>query len=413
MRDSYTYLIVGAGTAGHFAAESIRKHDPDGCIAIIGNEPHRPYHRPPLSKGVLTGKVNPMAVYLKKSDFYERNQIDVFTDVLAESLDVDKKTVVLTDGRKIGYSKLLLATGGKARSVDLPGNELGGVYTLRTLEDSQAILRAGEKSKHACIVGAGFISAEVATSLWHSNVPCTILMRGEYLLQRVLPRELSVHLHKEAEEFGINIISCDSPTAFKGNAKLQKVITSNGKEIDCDLAVIGIGLELNVGIAREAGINVAKDEGILTDAYMRTSEKDVWAAGDICSYEDKSFARRMRVERTENAKGQGIVAGADMAGADVEPFSKIPIYTFHIFDLSIKVFGAFDTCDLLRVGTLEGRSAAYYSFRNDALEGYLGFNRPYKESKLVKQQIYDKASKEEIIRSLEELGENPVAVIPE
>lgn len=413
MKESYTYLIIGAGTAGHFAAESIRKHDAESTIAIIGDEPHRPYHRPPLSKGILTGKVNPLATYLKKDDFYEVNSIDVITGVLAVALDPAGKTVTLSDDQAVGYDKLLIATGGKARFLDLPGADLPGIFTLRTIDDSRSIQMAGEKARHAAIIGAGFISAEVATSMHQIGVTSTIIMRGELLLQRVLPRELSLFLHREAEKYGVELISGDTPVAFEGKDRLEKIITRNGRNIECDLAVIGIGLDLNIGFAKEAGISLARDGGILTDAYMRTSLPDIWAAGDIATYEDKSFARRMRVERTETAKGQGQVAGANMAGVEVEPYSKIPLYTFHIFDLGIKVFGCFEPTNLIRIGALESRSAAYYSFRDGILEGYLGFNRPHKESRIVKQQIQEKESKKDIHAYLKESGEQPTEIVDE
>jgi NADPH-dependent 2,4-dienoyl-CoA reductase/sulfur reductase-like enzyme len=412
MSDSYRYLIVGAGTAGHFAAEEIRRHDVHGSIAIIGDEPHRPYHRPPLSKGVLTGKVNPLATYLRKDNFYEDNEIDVFTGVIAIALDPGAKKVTMSDGRMVGYEKLLLATGGKARGLELPGDDLPGVHTLRTLDDATAILEAGRTAKHALIIGAGFISAEVATSLWSMGVRCSIIMRGEHLLQRVLPRELSERLHDEAKGFGVELISGDAPVRFEGeNGRLARAITREGRAIDCDLAVAGIGLELNVGFAAAAGIDLAGDGGILTDGFMRTSLPGIWAAGDIASYDDRSFARRLRIERTESAKGQGQVAGADMAGVAVEPYNKIPLYTFHIFDLSIKVFGVFETGDLLRIGKLDDRSCAYYAFRDGVLEGYLGYNRPYAETKMVKQQIQERSSKDDIIASLREFENAPIATV--
>lgn len=412
MSVSYRYLIVGAGTAGHFAAEEIRRHDEQGTIAIVGDEPHRPYHRPPLSKGVLTGKVNPLATYLRKDNFYEDNRIDVFTGVLAVGLDPGAKKVTLSDGRMLGYEKLLLATGGKARDLAIPGDDLPGVHTLRTLDDATAILEAGRSAKHALIIGAGFISAEVATSLWSMGVRCSIIMRGDYLLQRVLPRELSQRLHEEAKEFGVELISGDAPIGFEAEeGRLARAITRQGRAIDCDLAVAGIGLDLNVGFATAAGVALAGDGGILTDGFMRTSIPDIWAAGDIASYDDRSFARRLRIERTESAKGQGLVAGADMAGVEVDPYCKIPLYTFHIFDLSIKVFGVFETGDLLRIGSLDERSCAYYAFRDGVLEGYLGYNRPYAETKMVKQQIQDRAGKDEIISSLREFENAPIATV--
>lgn len=403
---TYTYLIIGAGTAGHFAAEAIRQNDPQGSICIIGKEPHRPYHRPPLSKGVLTGRVDPMATYLKKDDFYEVNDIEFRLGVLATEINTTEKSVQLTDGSLVNYEKLLLATGGKARELDIPGSSLKGVYTLRTLENAEEILAESKGAEKAVIVGAGFISAEVATSLWKQEVACTILIRGDYMLQRVLPREMQVRLHESAKDYGVTFVTNDGPQSFEGREALEKVITREGFEIPADIAVVGIGLDLNLDLAHQAGLTMAPDGGVLTNSFMRTSHPDIWAAGDIASYEDRTYERRMRVERTEAAKHQGLTAGADMAGADVEPYSKMPQYTFHLFDLNIKVFGCFNNGNLIKTGSIAEQNAAYFSFNDDGLlEGYLGFGRPFKETKLVRQQIREKLTRKEVYEVYTQRGE--------
>jgi len=406
----YDYLIIGAGTAGHFAAGEIRVHDESGSICIVGKEPHHPYHRPPLSKGVLTGKVNPTATYLKKDEFYSENSIDVRLDVLVTELDVERKQVTLTDGTAMTYGKLLLSTGGNARAMDVPGNDLKGVYTLRTLENAEEILGRSKDASHAVIVGAGFISAEVATSLWKQDVKCTVLIRGDYMLQRVLPVEMQKRLHESAAEYDVTFVTNDGPLEFKGaDGQITAVVTREGREIACDMAVVGIGLELNVDLAMQAELTMAEDGGVLTDSFMRTSNPDIWAAGDISSYEDRTYERRLRVERTEAAKFQGKTAGAAMAGAEVEPYNKMPQYTFHLFDLNIKVFGCFDNKNLVKIGAIAEQNAAYYSFNDDdVLEGYLGFGRPFKETKAVKEQIRTGITKKEILPLLNQLDDRVV-----
>jgi NADPH-dependent 2,4-dienoyl-CoA reductase/sulfur reductase-like enzyme len=405
----YKYLIIGAGTAGHFAAEEIRNHDQEGSICIVGEEPHRPYHRPPLSKGVITGKVNPMATYLKKDDFYELNDIEIKLGLLVTELDAIGKKVKLTDGSVLEFEKLLLATGGNARNLDIPGSDSGGVYTLRTLENAEEILAESKNATEAVIVGAGFISAEVATSLWKQGVHCTILIRGDYMLQRVLPREMQKRLHESAKDYGVTFVTNDGPAEFTGTESVEGVVTRNGRTIQCDIAVIGIGLDLNVELAHQAGLEMADDGGIRTNSFMRTSNQAIWAAGDIASYEDRTYERRMRVERTEAAKHQGKVAGASMAGVEDEPYSKMPQYTFHLFDLNIRVYGCFSSENLIKVGSIADQNAAYFAFnQSNCLEGYLGFGRPFKEGKLVRQQIRDKVTKEQII---EQFASTPERVL--
>jgi NADPH-dependent 2,4-dienoyl-CoA reductase/sulfur reductase-like enzyme len=389
---SYKYVVIGGGLAGGRGAENIRKIDAGGSIALVTAEPHLPYERPPLSKGYLTGKKGLDRVYLKKDvAYYAEDNIEVMTSVRANKIDPAARSVTLDDGRVLGYEKLLLATGGRAWRLPIPGGDLPGVFALRTIGDTDAIRAAAGPGRHALVIGGSFIGSEVAASLAQLGLKVTMVFLGAHLLERIAPRELGVFLHAKYEANGVCTLPATRPDRLEGADKVERVVLDNGETLDVDLVVMGVGIRLNTELAREAGLALGEKGAVIVDEYLRTSDPDIYAAGDIAAWPDPTFGKRLQVEHWNVARGQGLRAGRNMAGEE-KPYRTLPYFFSDLFDLSFEVWGDLTAWDetVLR-GTFEAGSFALYYFDQGQMVGVLASGRPDEERKpmqaLVKARL--------------------------
>ena len=399
MREHYEYVIVGAGLAGHHAAKAIRERDGDSPLAIVGAEPYRPYNRPPLSKALLTGQIAPDQIFLEQESFYEEKGIELLTGEKVVGLDTGEKVVALASGAKIGYGKLLLATGGNARALDLPGWGTPGVFTLRNRDDAERIKAVVNDADRVAVIGGGFVGAEAAASIVETGKRVTMLFPGEALLDQILPADFGRHLHDVYSSRGVEFINGDRPSAFEGGNSLERVQTDGGRAIGCGVAVVGVGIELQTVFAAEAGLRTGNAGAVVTDDHLRTSVPGVWAAGDIALYHDRIYGRPMRFEHWSTAMHQGTAAGAGMAG-DPQPFAA-PAYFFSVlFGMFIQICGNFDPRDCIRLGAPEESSVGYYSFREGVIEGYAILNRPKEEEQTAQRLIVEHAGRDEAKEAL-------------
>ena len=276
-------VIIGAGLAGATAAVTLRDDGFDGEIQLIGAEPQLPYNRPPLSKGYLRGEerledqlVNPPGIYAEKS-------IRLGLGTRAMAIDATKKHVEVEDGERIAYDRLLVATGGRNRSVSIPGAELDGVLQLRTVEESDRIRARAQRGRRAVVVGLGFIGSEVAASLRQLGVEVTALAPDRAPLARVLGGDVGEVLAAIHREKGVELVLGDSVAAFEGSGRVERVRATSGRVVECDFVVAGIGIVPNTELLAAAGARV--DNGVLVDEHCRTSLPDVYAAGDVTNHQ--------------------------------------------------------------------------------------------------------------------------------
>jgi 3-phenylpropionate/trans-cinnamate dioxygenase ferredoxin reductase subunit len=374
--ESYKYLIIGGGLAGGRAVDGIRQIDEEGSVGLVTQEPHRPYERPPLSKKYLRQEVGLDRVYVEDAEYYDEKKVDILTGVRATELDPDKRIVTLEDGRELGYEKLLLATGGYAWRLPIPGSDLDNVFTLRTIEDSDSIREAGGEGKHALIMGGSFIGSEVAASLRQLGTQVTMIFPESRLLERIVPVELSDLLFAVYRDEGIDIFPNTVSEGMEGEGKVERVMLDNGETVRVDLVVMGVGIRLNTGLADEAGLELNEKGAIVVDEYLRTSDANIYAAGDVAAWPDPTFGERLRVEHWDVARRQGRRAGRNMAGEE-EAYTALPYFYSDLFDLSFEVWGNLSSWDetVLR-GSLEEGSFAYYYFDQGQLVGVLSMNRP-------------------------------------
>lgn len=377
--EGYEYLIVGGGMAGQRAVVGIRKVDSEGTIALVASENHVPYERPPLSKKYLRSEVGLEKVYLKEKDYYAENDVELLLGQQVKRIDPSVNTATLEDGTVLAYEKLLLATGGRARSLPIPGADLPGVFTLRTIEDSDAIQAAARRGSKALVIGGSFIGSEVAASMAQLGVHVTMAFLEERLQGRIAPEALSVYLRNMYEEHGIRLLPATSPKALEGDGSVERARLSNGETLELDFVVTGVGIDLNTELAEEAGLATRDDGGVIVDEYLRSSDEDVYAAGDIAVWPEPTFGHRLRVEHWDVARAQGLRAGRNMAG-DEKPYTTLPYFFSDIFDLSFEVWGDLGQWnETVQRGSLEEDSFSFFYFHDGRLVGVLTAGRPEEE----------------------------------
>ena len=332
--ESTRYLIVGGGMTGDAAVKGIREHDADGSIVVVGAEEHAPYARPPLSKKLWAGS--------DEAKIWRGTEEAGSTLRLGRrivSLDLDGHRATDDHGDEYHWEKLLLATGGRPRTI--PGAE--GVIYFRTLDDYRAVRGRVHEGASAIVIGGGFIGSELAAALAATGCRVTMIFPERGIASRILPAELSAYVTDQYREHGVEVLTEETVAA----AGATWVKTGDGRTIEADIVVAGLGIEPESDLAQAAGLEV--DNGIVVDAFGRASgHEDVFAAGDVASFPIEALGRRFRVEHEDHAKSHGRAAGANMAGANV-PYLHLPFFYSDMFDLGYEAVGEVDA----RLATIE------------------------------------------------------------
>ena len=325
------YAIVGGGQSADAAAKGIRSVDEDGRIVLIGEEPHHPYERPPLSKGLWMGDEGEEDVDLGTRD----ENVELRLGRRVTAVDGDAKTLTDSQGEVLGYDKLLLATGGTPRS--LPGLSASErVLAYRTLDDyHQARALAGGGAR-VVVIGGGFIGAEMAAGLRTSGAQVTMVFPEPHVGAGRFPESLAGALDRDYQERGVELYRGRTVSQARSGAQGVELALDDGTELNADLVVVGIGTEPNVTLARELGLEV--DGGIHVDRTLRTSLPDVYACGDAMAFPHAALGRRVRVEHEDNATASGYHAGRAMAGVE-EPYDHIPFFFSDLFDNGYEAVG--------------------------------------------------------------------------
>jgi 3-phenylpropionate/trans-cinnamate dioxygenase ferredoxin reductase component len=331
-----TFVVVGASLTGAKAVQELRERGFEGRIVLVGSEPERPYERPPLSKDYLRGDSEREKTYVHDQGFYEQQAIELLAGRTALRLDPGARQVTLDDGQSIGYEKLLLATGAEPRRLSVPGADLDGIHYLRTLADSDALRERLDGGGRVAVVGAGWIGSEVAASARQKGLEVTLIDPLELPNQRIFGPEIGsfyrdVHAHK-----GVELALGDGVEAFEGDGRVAAVRTTSGRSIECDFAVVGVGVAARVKLAADAGLEV--ENGILVDEKLETSVPGVFAAGDVASAWHPFFGTRVRVEHWANALNQGPAAARAMLGQDVS-YDRIPYFFSDQYEVGMEYSG--------------------------------------------------------------------------
>ena len=340
MSDIATYAIVGAGLAGAKTAEVLRTEGFDGRIVLLGSEPHRPYERPPLSKGYLQGTSDRDEVFVHPPQWYADNEVDLRLDTTVTELDRRAHELVLDGGRRLPYDKLLLATGASPRRLTVPGSDLAGVHYLRDLDDSEALKRALTAGRRVVVIGAGWIGLETAAAARAAGAEVTVLESAQLPLLRVLGPQVATvfaELHRDnGVDLRCGVTIAGIRSADDGQERVAGVVLADGTVIEADEVIVGIGVTPNVALARSGGLDVG--DGILVDAHLQTSDPDIVAAGDVAGAEHPLLGRRIRVEHWANALNQPAVAARTMLGVPAS-FDVLPYFFTDQYDLGMEYVG--------------------------------------------------------------------------
>jgi 3-phenylpropionate/trans-cinnamate dioxygenase ferredoxin reductase component len=336
MTSDQTHVIVGASLAGAKAAETLRHEGFDGRVVLVGAEDERPYERPPLSKDYLRGEVGREKVYVHDQGFYAEHDIELRLGRTALRLDTSHREVELDDGERLSFDRLLLATGSEPRRLAIPGAELDGVLYLRSVQDSDALRERLDRCRAVVVVGAGWVGAEVAASARQRGLEVTVIEPASVPLERVMGAEVGAIYRDIHSDHGTQMLMGTGVEAFEGDREVERVRTSEGHVLECDLVLVGVGVQPRIQLAANAGIAV--DSGIPVDEHLETSVPGVFAAGDVANGWHPFYGERVRVEHWSNALHQGPTAARNMLG-QADAYDRLPYFFSDQYEVGMEYSG--------------------------------------------------------------------------
>jgi len=336
MTSDRTFVIVGASLAGAKAAETLRAEGFDERVVLIGAENERPYERPPLSKDYLRGEVDRETVYVHPEGYYAEHDIELRLGRTAVSLNTATRELALDDGERLRYDRLLLTIGAQPRRLSIPGGELDGVLYLRSVADCDALRDRLDRGGTVVVIGAGWIGAEVAASARQRGLEVAVIDPLAVPLERVLGAEVGTVYRDLHLDHGVRMLLGTSVEAFEGADAVERVRTIDGRTLECDFVVVGVGVQPRTGLAAQAGLAV--DNGILVDQHLQTGAPGVFAAGDAANTHHPFYGERIRVEHWANALHQGPVAARAMLG-EPDVYDRLPYFFSDQYDLGMEYAG--------------------------------------------------------------------------
>lgn len=372
-------VVVGASLAGLRAVEALRREGYDGRLSLVGDEPHAPYDRPPLSKQVLRGEWGTERIDLRRGDGLDELSLDLHLGVRATALDADARTVELSSGERLDYDGLVIATGARARRLPL-GEGLAGMHVLRSLDDALALRDALAAKPRVCVIGAGFIGLEVAASCRALGLEVSAVETLPLPLSNKLGEPMGRAIAELHRAEGVDLRCGVAVSAIEGDGRVERVVLEDGTVLSADLVVVGVGVQPNVEWLQGSGVEL--DDGVVCDERCATALPDVVAAGDVARWPNALFGETMRVEHWTHAVEMANAAAARLLqGHDgVEPFAPVPYFWSDQYDVKIQFAGRARPDDELRVieGGPDARKLVALYGRAGEVTGVLAWNRPPK-----------------------------------
>jgi 3-phenylpropionate/trans-cinnamate dioxygenase ferredoxin reductase subunit len=371
MTTTPTLAIIGASLTGAKAAEAARDAGFDGRIVLIGEEPGKPYERPPLSKAVLRGEKEPDTARVHPDGFYDEHAIELVND-RADTLDPASRTLGLAGGETIGFDTAVLATGSAPRRLGIPGADLAGVHYLRTVDDSERLRDAIGAATRLVVIGAGWIGSEVAASARQMGAEVVLVARAPVPLQRVLGDDIGAVFARLHTDNGVQLRLGTGVAELRGAKTVEAVVLGDGRVEAADVVVVGVGVSPRTKLAATAGLAI--DNGILVDEHLATAVPGIYAAGDVANAFHPHYGKRLRVEHWANALNQGTTAGRNAAG-NRDAYSRLPYFFSDQYDLGMEYVGHGDGTDAVVVrGDRDAREFIAFWHRDGTVTAAMNVN---------------------------------------
>ena len=378
-------VIAGGGLAAARVVRAYRDSGGEAPLSMLSADTHPPYNRPPLSKGFLRGEINADAVLVEPTAVYAELDVDLRLETPVTGVDIAERRVTLADGTSIEYGRLVLATGSLPRLLGVPGEQLVGVHTYRTLDDAQTVRDAAHSTSRALVVGAGFIGMETAASLRARQLEVTLIDPGEGLFAALQAPAVSRSLERLYHDRGVEVILGDSVAEFEGsNGKLERAVTRNGREIRAELAIVGVGVQPSTDYLE--GTAVAIERGaVLVNERFETNIPDVYAVGDLASFHDPVFGHRRLIQHWTNANHQGERLGRILAG-EKAPYDLVAYFFSEVFGTKLGLLGDLEAGhdELVIRGSLEaGQLVGFYLLENRLIAALISGQTPADQDELT------------------------------
>jgi 3-phenylpropionate/trans-cinnamate dioxygenase ferredoxin reductase component len=368
-----TFVIVGAGLAGARAAEALRKEGFDGRVILLGDELTPPYERPPLTKDFLRGETDRAHLAVRPDAFYADNAIDLRLGRAVTAIDPAGKAVVVGDGERIAYDRLLLATGSRSRPLGVPGADLPGVHLLRQVDDAESLRVALGPGRRLTVIGGGWIGTEVAASARRLGTEVTVLMTGGLPLEKPLGTTAATVYRDLHVEHGVTFATVPGIASVEGAGRAEEVVTTDGRRFACDAVVAAVGASPRIELAGDAGLAI-EGGGVAVDETLETSAPGVFAAGDIAAALYPTLGSRVRLEHWAAAKFQGPAAARSMLGTGAA-YDRLPYFYSDQYDVSMEYRGYVSAWDRVVVrGDLAARSFLLFYVAGDRVAAAMNVN---------------------------------------
>ena len=382
------YLILGSGVGGASACEGIRRHDKRGSVALVGAEIFHPYKRWLLSKNFLRDKTVPLKGFnVLEPSWYASHKIETRLGALVTQFNIDRRLAVLANGETIEFNKACLAMGSRPVRPPVAGTNLGNVIYLRTVRDALALREMAGVEKTVMVVGGGLLACEVAASLRHLKLKVGVMHRHTHLLNRYVDPDTGAWLTDYFAKHGITMLMGESLNGFEGKTVLRNIQTKSGNRVPAGLAVVAYGAEPNLELVRNTPLS--GPHGSPVSDYLETEEKGIYAIGDLAFYPDRLMGGMRRQTHWENAREQGLIAGANMTGKKRIRYEQIPYFWTEMFDLRLDFVGDFSIqptrVELTGSHAKKKFVARYY--QGDKLRGILLSQQPPREVDAAKTQL--------------------------
>jgi NADPH-dependent 2,4-dienoyl-CoA reductase/sulfur reductase-like enzyme len=397
-------VIVGGGLASARAIKAFREAGGEGRVTLFSRDDVIPYHRPPLSKRFLRGEAEREDTLVEAEAYYREHDVDVHLETGVRALRTGERTLELDDGSTVRFDKLLIASGAWPRRLDVPGFDQPNVFTLRTLDNSQAIREAARDARQAVVVGAGFIGMEVAASLAQLGLEVTMIHRGTGLFEILRARQVEQFLVELYGRHGVQLVLGDEVAEFGGRSKCDSVLTRRGETFQADLAVVGIGVTPTTDWLETSGLRL--DNGVVVNERWETGADGIWAAGDVARFYDPIYDRPRRIEHWSNANYAGTEVGRLIAGGD-GGYDIVSTFFSEVFGVTLKLFGDVDEfSEIVFRGALEDGNAIGFYLDGDRLAATLVVGQEQETENRLKELLRAHAR----VRDVDPLTDESVAL---